>query len=333
MISNKSSESSKTISSPIKARKRFRAFSVTTLITLTTFTTAQNIWDIQASFCNSNQTKTEIDLVTKSNLDTDICIDFSNNSLQDTTISINFVDWAITPQWDKACFSAEKPKTNFGQYIQLYENKLTIPWNSNLQQHFKIKYPVWYSGVSHGCLAYAINNESNIEWWIAIVFRKVHTIDILVWWTQINSNIKFQNIYITWDWVSNRINIDIKNDGNINQEIAISGTISNLFWYKQTFDIQPIVLHANSTSTITTNTLNLPNYKWIFTIKTNLNYTPIFNFDITNHNIPTQYILPWVMTITKSIILRNWYYIIWLSTIIILILINFIKYLTRRKNT
>jgi len=82
---------------------------ILTTIALLNISIAQNIWDIQASFCNPEQSEKEIDLVTKANLDTDICINFSNNSLQDTTISIDFVDGVITPSWDAACFAADKP--------------------------------------------------------------------------------------------------------------------------------------------------------------------------------------------------------------------------------
>ena len=296
------------------------------LITLSTITTAQNIWDIQASFCNQDEINSELDIITTANLDTDICIKFQNNSIKNSTIALNFTDGALTPQWSKACLSPEKPKTNFGQYIQDYTETITISGWTHIEQHFNIKYPVWFSGVSHGCLWYYIQNKDEIWWWIWLVFRKTHSIDILVWWTEINSDILFKNIYLTGDLVSNRITIDIENNWNINQEISISWTISNLFGFKQDFTIPTKTLLANSDITINTDILNIPNYKWLFKINTNLNYKPKFNFDITNHNIPTQYISPWTIIITKSIILRNWFYIVWLSLVAILISVNIIKY-------
>lgn len=314
---------------PLKARIHILAYTaILTLITLTTFTTAQNIWDIQASFCNQNEINTELDLVTTAGSNTDICIRFQNNSLKDTTISLDFVDGAITPDWKKACFSAEKPKTNFGQYIQDYKNKLTIPGNSDLEQHFKINYPVWYSGISHGCLAYAINNESNIAGWIGIIFRKVHTIDILVWWSQINSDIKIQKTSFSWDQASNRLTFTIQNNGNTTQTIQISGTISNPFWFSQNFQTNNINIDANETKTLITDILNLPDYKWIFFTKSALSHQPKFNFDITNHNIPDQYTVAWIISISKTMILRNWFYIASLALILILISIIIFK---RRK--
>jgi hypothetical protein len=306
--------------------KKLLLIPIFTITALLNISIAQNIWDIQASFCNTSQTEKEIDLVTKANIDTDICIKFQNNSIQDTSIAVDFTDGAITPQWSKACFSPEKPRTNFGQYVQNTDNTFNISWWTNIEKHYKIKYPVWFSGVSHGCLWYYVNNTDKIWWWIWLIFRKTHSIDILVWWTEINSNIIFKNIYITGDLVSNRISIDIENNWNINQEIYISWTISNLFWYQQNFTIQTTTLLANNSITINTDTLNIPDYKGLFKINTNLNYKPKFNFDITNHNIPTQYISPWTIIITKSIILRNWFYIVWLSLIAILLSINTIRY-------
>ncbi len=321
MISNKSSESSKTISSPIKARKRFRAFSVTTLITLTTFTTAQNIWDIQASFCNPEQSEKEIDLIAKAWTNSDICINFSNNSLKDTTISIDFVDGVITPTWESACFSAEKPKPNFGQYIENYDTKLAIPGNSSIEQHFKIQYPVGYSWVSHGCLGYSIDNTKNIAGWISMIFRKTHTIDILVGWTKINSKLIIQNA----KYSDNKLIFTVENQWNITQNISITGTISNLLWYSQEFNTESTDIQANSETIIATSELMLPQYKWFFSINSNIYYHPKFNFDITNHNIDTQYTTPGTVSIFKLLILRNWYYIAGLSIIGLLMAIIVIK--------
>ena len=301
--------------------KKTLTLSILTLIALITFTTAQNIGDIEASFCNPNQSEKEIDLVTKAWTDTDICIDFSNNSLQDTSISIDFADGTITPTWERACLSADKAKPNFGQYIQDYDKKLVIPANTSIQQHFKTKYPVWYSGVSHGCLWYSIDNSDKVAWWINIVFRKTHAIDILVWGTKINSKLIIKNANYSW----NKLIFTVENQWNVTQNISITGSVSNLLWYKQEFTTDSIDIQANSKTIINTSEINLPTYKWFFSINSNISYQPKFNFDITNHNIPTQYTTPGTVSIFKLLILRNWYYIAVLSTIILLIAIIIIR--------
>lgn len=288
------------------------------------FVFAQNISDIEASFCNNPTQETNLDIITESNKETEICVNFKNNSLKDINFSIEFVDWVITPQWNKACLSSEKSKTNFWQHILDYENSINIPAQKELQKTYKIKFPVWFSGVSHWCLAYNINNDN--VWWIGLVFRKVHTIDILVWGTKIDSKIQINNISLNFSWFSNQLDLNLTNNWNIDQTIELSWTISNVFWYTSNFKTEKQIIKAQENLNIITNIKNIPSYKWLFKIETKLSYKPIFNFDITNHNIPNEYIIPGIITITKSIILRNFYYIGVILIILILIYIIIKKY-------
>jgi len=301
---------------------------IISLSTIISFTTAQNIWDIQASFCNENETNKELDIITKAGQETNICINFTNNSLKDTSILVNFVDWILTANGNKWCLAASKPKPNFGQHMLDYETKLNIPSNSSIQQIYKIKFPTGYSWVSHGCLSYEIDNKNNIAWWMGIIFRKSHTIDILVWWTEINSNLKIKDLSFSWDQVSKKLIFTIQNKWNISQSVQISGSINNPFWYSQNFRTETITIPANEYKTLETKNLNLPDYKWIFFVGSTLNYEADFNFNITNHNIPDQYTTPGTITISKTLILRNRFYIA--SIAIILSLITLIIFKHRR---
>lgn len=301
---------------------------IISLSTIISFTTAQNIWDIQASFCNENETNKELDIITKAGQETNICINFTNNSLKDTSILVNFVDWILTANGNKWCLAASKPKPNFGQHMLDYETKLNIPSNSTIQQIYKIKFPTGYSWVSHGCLSYEIDNKNNIAWWMGIIFRKSHTIDILVWWTEINSNLKIKDLSFSWDQVSKKLIFTIQNKWNISQSVQISGSINNPFWYSQNFRTETITIPANKYKTLETKNLNLPDYKWIFFVGSTLNYEADFNFNITNHNIPDQYTTPGTITISKTLILRNRFYIA--SIAIILSLITLIIFKHRR---
>ena len=301
---------------------------IISLSTIISFTTAQNIWDIQASFCNENETNKELDIITKAGQETNICINFTNNSLKDTSILVNFVDWILTANGNKWCLAASKPKPNFGQHMLDYETKLNIPSNSSIQQIYKIKFPTGYSWVSHGCLSYEIDNKNNIAWWMGIIFRKSHTIDILVWWTEINSNLKIKDLSFSWDQVSKKLIFTIQNKWNISQSVQISGSINNPFWYSQNFRTETITIPANKYKTLETKNLNLPDYKWIFFVGSTLNYEADFNFNITNHNIPDQYTTPGTITISKTLILRNRFYIA--SIAIILSLITLIIFKRRR---
>lgn len=290
---------------------------------------AQNISDIQATFCNKPIAESNLDIITKANQETDICVNFKNNSITKSNISIDFVDWTITPQWSKACFSAEKPRLNFGQHMLDYEKELTLNPSQEIQKIYKIKFPVWFSGVSHGCLAYNINKTDDISGGIGLVFRKTHTIDILVWWTKIDSKINIKDVTINKTNNTDRLNLNITNNWNIDQQIIISWTISNILWYNQIFIITWQTIKAQEDIILSTEINNLPWYKGLFSVNTQISYTPIFNFDITNHNIPNEYITPWVINISKNIILRNMYYIITILIILLLLWIIVNKYIRR----
>jgi hypothetical protein len=80
--------------------------------------------------------------VTQADTETEVCVIFQNKSDIDTILNIDFVDGSITPDGTRSCFSPEKPKTNFGQYLLNRENKLELPANSELKQEYKIKFPV-----------------------------------------------------------------------------------------------------------------------------------------------------------------------------------------------
>ena len=295
--------------------------------TIPLIASAQNISDIQASFCNKPTQETNLDVITKANQKTDLCINFKNLSIKDINLTIDFVDGALTPQWSKACFSAEKPKPNFGQHILPYEKTLTLKAQQEIQKTYQIKFPLWFSWVSHWCLAYNIDNSNDIAWWIWLVFRKVHTIDILVWWSEINSNIQTNNISLYSSWFSNRLSINITNNWNIDQTIQLSWIIWNIFWYSTNFITQEQKIKAQESLDITTKINNIPIYKWLFNIKWYISYTPIFNFDITNHNIPTEYITPGTISFSNNIILRNRYYI----GIIMLISVLLIRIVVKHK--
>ena len=290
------------------------------------FTSAQNISDIQATFCNEPTAESNLDIITTANQETEICINFKNTSISKSSISVDFVDWALTPQWSKACFSAEKPRRNFGQHMLDYEKELILNPSQEIQKIYKIKFPIWFSGVSHGCLAYNINKTDDVSGGIGLIFRKTHTIDVLVWWTEINSKINIKDITINKFNHTDKLNLNITNNWNIDQKITISWTISNILWYNQTFTITWQTIKAQKDIILSTEINNLPWYKGLFNIDTQISYNPIFNFDITNHNIPNEYITPGIINITKNIILRNIYYILAFLIILILLWIIINKY-------
>ena len=294
-------------------------------LSLCGLTHAQSLWDIDLSFCDNNQEK-QVDIVTKSNQDTDICVSFKNNSDTDTTLNITFVDWAINKSWWKSCGIPEDPNTNFTKYVQDFDHEVFIPWHSETKKHYTIHYPVWYEWISHGCISYEIKNtEESPSQPINFVFRKVFSIDIMVWWSQVKPKLVISDLYLSWYDTNQKIILEIANKWNIDQKITLTGTIKNWFWYKWIFETSGTTIPANSKTTLISNEIRIPSYKWFFIIKSNLTNEPIFDFDITKSNLKNEYSSSWLTIIKNTAMLWSRLYIILITLIIALIIALIIK--------
>ncbi len=262
-----------------------------------------------------------MNIVTQADKETEICMIFENKSESDVKLNINFVDGAITPNGNRACLDPDKAKPNFGQYILPWDFSLEVPAKSEKQQSYKIKFPVWYSGISHGCVLYSIQDENKSLGAMKVVFSKSHSIDILVWWVKVKSKIKAKRLSLSWDQIHNRIVLDLENQWNTNQSVNITGTISNFFGYSEYFEISDFLLEAGKRESLSTQNLNLPDYKGFFSIKIDINYQPHYNFHITNIDQTTEYTGPGTISFSKTLILRNWFYVAGGGIIVILLII------------
>lgn len=293
----------------------------------------QNIWDIQAKFCETYPNNNEMNIITQANQETDICLIFENQWNSQITIQTDFVDWATTNQWTKWCMASHPlNKKNFWQFVESWNQIITFSPKEKVEKIFTIKYPIWYSWFSHWCLTY---NLYDWTWKKDMIFRKVHNIDILVWWTEVKSKIDINYIKIEKDQVSNRLSFIISNDWNIDQTIDISWFIYNKLWYKEKFEIKETAIKSQETLEIKSKKLNLPEYKWAFKLSAILKHKPIFNFNITNSNLKTKYSNPWKIIIEKTLTTISWFYTISIWIIIILstyIIINIFKRKSPKKN-
>lgn len=310
--------------------KKLILFTSTLAISFLSFSFWQNIGQIQASFCQENQNN-EMNIVTQADKETEICLIFENKSDTDTVLDINFVDGAVTPNGNRACMDPDKAKPNFGQYVLPWEFELEIPANTQKKQIYKIKFPVWYSGISHGCVLYSIKDKEASLWSMRVVFSKSHSIDILVWWVEIKSKIKAQNIALSGDQIYNRIVLNLKNQWNIDQTINIKWNISNNFGYSEDFEMSGLLLKAGQTEWFASNNLHLPDYKWIFSVKIYVDYQPHFNFHITNQDQKSEYTVPWTISFSTILILWNRFYIISGWVIVILLVMIISKIFKRKK--
>jgi hypothetical protein len=297
-----------------------------------TFTHAQSLWDIELSFCDNNQTD-QVDIVTKSNQDTNICVSFQNNSDNDTTLNITFVDGSINKSWWKSCGIPEDPNINFAKYMKDYKSEIFIPAHSQAQEIYTIHFPIWYEWISHWCITYDIKKAEDASEMINFVFRKAFSIDILVWWSQVKPKLEISNIYLSGYDTNQKIVLEIHNKWNIDQDILLTGIIKNRFGYEWKFETSGTIIPANTKTTLVSNEVRIPSYKWFFIVKSYLTNDPIFNFDITKTDLKNEYSTQWLTIIKNTTMLWSRLYITLIILIIVLIIAIIIKSSPKNKQT
>lgn len=246
---------------------------------------------IEIHFCNHQLENKELDIIAKAGEPQDICVEITNKGRQNIVLNLEFLDSIITSDniKNRTCNASDRPKTQFGNFILPHSWEVILPPKSTVQKTYTIDYPIWFSGLSHGCLAYYIvwSNipDSNI---ITVRIRSIKFIDIYVSETKAQQKItlsqsptisKIDNEYIISFW--------IKNEGNIPEKIHITSILSNILWYQKEFTFDTI-LGANTGIIFTTQTFILPTYWWPFWFKNTISYTPEFNFNITDGTNPSE---------------------------------------------
>jgi len=303
------------------------------------FSVAQSpsIGMIEEKFCNNWIISNELDLVGKAWEEISICVQLKNLSNIDMDINIDFLDSVVTSDAfkNRACNAADRPKVNFGNFMMDYEKTIKIKWWETIQKEVKIKFPVGFQWLSHGCVAYNVIGESNkIEWnnMFNIIVRNVKFVDILITKAEIKSD--FQLLFgpkiqknNNWKYV---INFALKNKWNVSQLVNISWDLSNFFGYKKHLLVSNLSIKPGRDSDIFTDEFDLPSYKWFLKIKSIISYMPELDFNITNSNISENTLSWWEILINKIVFVFSWTFV-WLIGVIIVILILIYLSLFRRR--
>lgn len=246
---------------------------------------AQNIGDIDVSFCNSwIENYSYFTWIVEAGEIDNICVNIKNHGQKPVSIHIDFVDGAISDQWNSVCFAPDYTQKEFSKYISNNNEDLDLQWWEEIQKNYELKYPIWFSGLSHGCISYYINSNENNEW-VAMIFRKVNRIDVLVWWTEVDSRINIKDVFFAWNVYENKLWFSIENDGNIDQEVTVTWFISWWFKYLEPFDLWSFILKAGESVLVYTNELHIPRYKWRFYASSYISNEPSVDFSIARSNI------------------------------------------------
>lgn len=194
---------------------------------------------VDVHFCNYDQTNTELDLVSKAGEKLTLCVEFTNKASDPITVNTEFLDSIITSDniKNRACNASDRPKLQFGNFLLPYTWEVTLPANTTLQKEYTMQYPIGFSWLSHGCLAY------NIVWddikdssMFTIRIRAIKYLDVFVSETKPIQTIrlsqsptisKTDDEYIMSFWIQNK--------GNIAEKIHITSILSNIFWFQKEF--------------------------------------------------------------------------------------------------
>jgi len=227
----------------------------------------------------------------------EICIQFTTISEEPVNVAYGFVNKDLGGDGNPVCAVELNPNDVFNKiFINEGNMKITVTKDAPGIIKKNIRVPIWANGTVAGCITYTTEKlyATWIGWMLNLVVRKVLPINLFVGsggsiknsieivnnpWGAYSTNAKVQ---ATVD-ASNNLNLGflIKNNGNIGQDIAITGKISNFFGFEKEFSIEKTI-NPWDTVNVWANAWLLPGYKWFFTIIYNINNTPKFDFDASS---------------------------------------------------
>lgn len=255
-----------------------------------------DLTNVSLSYCGTSQNTLSYKIAPW--IETGICYTIVNHSSIPVTVKILFVDGTFTndEQKNKACLGDTEGK-NFWKFVSWYDQIVQIQPGETVKKEAKLLYPLGMIGLFHGCVVYSlIENTNDIDSsneGLAIIMRKAKFIDVLVgnpknrqetWIVlasfahtdgeNISSDPQIRIYKDKWD-KTYAIQIKVQNVSSVDQDVIITGEISNLLSYKKIF-VETRRILKGELLLITKKLEDIPlyNIKTKFTI----NNTP-FSFD------------------------------------------------------
>jgi len=261
----------------------------------------------------------------------EICLYFYTDSLIPLEVGYSFPETTLNSQGNRSCSSDISPINAFSKYfVGSWERKFTLSSNEPYMVKERFLAPMGMSWELNGCIAYTVL-------WLAdtrsagkifdIVVRKTNFLSFFVWANEaIKNNIQLVRnpwwIYSTNSDIKATIDKDgkfalsflVKNNGNISQNVVITGSVHNMLGFEKIYEGAPINIGPGETREIVANIGILPAYKWFFTIDSIIKNDPIFGFDTsamdpklktgsTQTESATVYIFSWVTLIILIILI------------------------------
>lgn len=268
--------------------------------------------------------------------ETEICIIFSTNAEAERNIVYGFTAWRLTQSGTPMCESDKGPDNAFSKFIPIKtERSFVISKDKPVTVKEKVIVPLGMSWIQYGCLAYSVASKTWSGGMFNIIVNKTFPISLFIGqWGDIKNEVVLVNttwgVYTTNKKVkatiqeNDRLQLDllVKNQGNISQNVEITGTIHNILWFEKSFSASIGKLAPGAEKWITADVGIIPFYKGPFTVSYTVTNSPNFDFDIAGLD---ESIKKW-KTLTWS---AQIYIFSWISVIIILLVIAIILKLFR----
>ncbi|MFA7298352.1 MAG: hypothetical protein WC010_01780 [Candidatus Absconditabacterales bacterium] len=229
-----------------------------------------------------------------------LCNVFINDGDFPIKVKYSYVDSSIGDMGTSNCDIAG---SIFPSLISIPEpTTFTIPANSNIVRYDKMFLPPGMSGgIIRGCLGYGIvsleTKPGDEVSMFKIENRKVILYDVLVGGqTSIENSVSLEpqksDVFTTNKKIKIALNKEggvvvsatIKNNGNVDQMIVLSGKIYNFLGFEKEFSIKETKIGPYQTIEFPIIIDVIPSYKGIFDFKVSILHTPSLAFE--NFNLP-----------------------------------------------
>lgn len=272
--------------------------------------------------------------------DSEVCVVFLNAAKEKIQVRYGFSYWLLNEQGNQVCDQDSTPNNKFSKFfVQSWENILTL--NSWEKQTLKVpvSVPIGVSGMQYWCFVYQLMKQADSWGIFSVVVRKIFPLNLFVGGSaDIKKSISLLKLswwlYSTNNKIRAEINdennmtlyIKVKNEGNITQDIELSGRIYNFLWFEKMFTASQKKLTPGEEREIMIEWWIVPGYKGFFTAKININHIPVFDFDMSD--VDNEIKMWWTLTEKTNI-----YAFSRISLVVVIVLILFIiKLIKPRKN-
>lgn len=226
-----------------------------------------------------------------------------NNSEKKIPITYGFNTAVYNWVWTRVC--QEKTSTANNDFPLIPEKKdrtiIMDPLGSIMIEEDVVIPPGMATGIQMGCLTAEVWwGAIGINVWAMFVLkvRKAFDLDIVIWWmAAIQNTIKVLNT-TWWAYSTNKkvkvevdkennlkLGFSIENNWNISQTITITGKVYNVLGFQKEFVATGKTIVPTSTNEFIVDVGLLPAYKWLFSVKFNIQNNPQFIFPVSDEEL------------------------------------------------